>query len=128
MCCCRAVGHVNLWRRSSVGRLLCVLFRHTQTPIRSILCCSGQYLSSLQAFILPTPTPSAARGETASSATAASASRLDFLRSARAVVTAAAGAALLPKASGAQVFTDDALGLKFEVSSSSDAFLTLPVA
>lgn len=49
------------------------------------------------------------------SATAAAASRLDFLRTAGAAV--AAGVVLLPKASHAEVFTDDVLGFKMDVSS-----------
>ena len=70
-----------------------------------------------QAFILPSPPPStASRAETAHSTTTTEASRLDFLRSAGAAMTVAAGAVLLPKASNAEVFTDDILGFKMDVS------------
>eukprot|EP00752_Nemacystus_decipiens_P004213 g3850.t1 len=66
--------------------------------------------SSVKAFILPSPPPS-----TAHDATTTAASRLDFIRGAGAAVTVVAGAVLSPKASNAEVFTDDVLGFKMDV-------------
>lgn len=51
----------------------------------------------------------------------APASRADFLRSAGVIASTAAGAALLPKPSSAEDFTDDVLGFKFQVQSSAAA-------
>ncbi|CAM9273714.1 unnamed protein product, partial [Hapterophycus canaliculatus] len=73
-----------------------------------------------QAFVPPTPPPAASAAvasaaDAASPSTSATASRLEFLRGAGAVVTAAAGFALLPAASRAETFTDDILGFKFDV-------------
>lgn len=83
---------------------------------------------TLQAFVLPSPpaststnvpraTTATADTSSCTTTTTAASSRVDFLRSAGgAVVSAAAGLALLPKASSADVFTDDVLGFKFDVS------------
>eukprot|EP00903_Cladosiphon_okamuranus_P019578 g18006.t1 len=81
-----------------------------ETSLVVLLC------SSVQAFILPNPPPSTgSRAETICSATTTEISRLDFLRSTGGALTVAAGAPLLPKASNAEVFTDDVLGFKMDV-------------
>ncbi|CAB1100376.1 unnamed protein product [Ectocarpus sp. CCAP 1310/34] len=79
-------------------------------------------VSGVQAFVPPSPPaasspppPATGGGETVS-CSAATASRLDFLRGAgAAAAAAAAGFALLPAAGNAQTFTDDALGFNFDV-------------
>eukprot|EP00904_Undaria_pinnatifida_P014273 jgi/Undpi1/9977/HiC_scaffold_28.g12431.m1 len=78
--------------------------------------------TSAQAFVLPSATatrPSATPPSSDDSLKtdvdkAPSASRLEFLRSAGMIATSAAGAALLPKPSSAEEFTDDVLGFKFQ--------------
>lgn len=75
-----------------------------------------------QAFVLPSALQSAAAPADVSVKTAvdkAPASRADFLRSAGVIASTAAGAALLPKPSSAEDFTDDVLGFKFQVQSSA---------
>ena len=74
-----------------------------------------------QAFVLPTAPPSATPPADASLKTAVHkppGSRADFLRSAGVIASTAAGAALLPKPSSAEEFTDDVLGFKFQVKCS----------
>lgn len=66
------------------------------------------------ALLLSVPQPADASLRTA--VDKAPASRLDFLRSAGVIATTAAGAAMLPKPSSAEDYTDDVLGFKFQVS------------